>query len=390
MNKPTTERGDRMRVLFLSDHLGYANGVTHGATTYFMSVLPQLASEGIDLTVCFLRNRHEAANRLEAMGIEPRFLNRGKWDPRALTDLLSIIRERRIQIIHAAGMKGILLGSIAARLTNSRAIIHLHDTRHPGMMLAALQRMVTRWSDLAVVVSRAVGELAIETFRIPKSRVITMHNPVDLRQFSRRESDARIRLRRELNIPAETPVIGITGRLSPEKGHYTLLKAMPQIRQQCPQAVLVVAGDGPTRPVCQQIIDDLELHKAVRLLGNRSDVPDILEAVDVIAVPSSREGLAYSALEAMAAGRPVVAFAVGGMVELLRDGDTGILVPAGDGQALARALVRVLSDDGLAERLARSAKAEIGSYTVASHVTELKIRYRSVLQNADYVQGVAT
>jgi len=390
MQRMQHEQGENMRVLFLSDHLGYENGVTHGATTYFMSVLPQLASEDVDLTVCFLRDRHEAADRLEAMGIEPLFLSRGKWDPRALSDLLSIIRERDIQIIHAAGMKGILLGSISARLTRRKAVIHLHDTRHPGVVFAALQRLATRWSDLTVVVSAAVGELAVKTFRVPESRVITMHNPVDTTRFSNRDDDARMRIRRDLNIPADAPVIGITGRLSSEKGHSTLLRAMPEILSKCENAVLVIAGDGPTRPECQRLVDQLNLQAAVRFLGNRSDIPDILAAVDAIALPSSREGLAYSALEAMAAGRPVVAFAVGGLVELLRDDDSGILVPAGDGHALAQALVRVLSDNALAARLARNAKAQMGRFSIGSHVTELKSRYRCVLQNAAQIQGVTS
>jgi len=98
-----------IRVLFLSDHLGYGQSVYHGATTYFLQVLPAL-HDATSLTVCFLRNRHDAAGPREAVGIEPRFLNRAKWDPRALRDLVHLIRRQRIDLIHAAGVKGMLLG----------------------------------------------------------------------------------------------------------------------------------------------------------------------------------------------------------------------------------------------------------------------------------------
>src|SRR5690606_16695451 len=116
-----------------------------------------------------------------------------------------------------------------------------------------------------------------------------------------------------------------------------------EILARCPEAVLLIAGDGPKRDDCEAKVVSLGLDSAVRFLGNRSDIPDILAAVDVVALPSSREGLPYSALEAMAAGRPIVSFAVGGMVELLCNDETGVLVPAGDGSALAQSLVRILS-----------------------------------------------
>lgn len=384
------QRDEPMRVLFLSDHLGYANGVTHGATTYFMSVLPQLASDDVELTVCFLRERHEAADGLEGLGIKPLFLNRGKWDPRAVSDLLAIIRERGIEIVHSAGMKGILMGSIAGRLGNCRNIIHLHDTRHPGMVVAGLQRLAMRWASLALVVSGAVGELAVQTFGVPPSRVITMYNPLDIRRFAQVEVGARQRLRNELNIAADAMVIGMTGRLSSEKGHQTMLSVLPRILEQCPGAVLLVAGDGPMRGACERMIDQLGLRQAVRLLGNRSDIPEILAAVDVVVIPSSREGLSYSAMEAMAAGRPVVAFAVGGLIELLEDGRTGLLVEAADAAALTDAIVRLLKDGELAPRLVVQAREKIRNFSISSHVAQLKGHYRSVLDQVEKLESVAT
>jgi hypothetical protein len=96
---------EKMRVLFLSDHLGYADGVTHGATTYFTNVLPHLASNEVELTVCFLRERHASATHLEAMGVTPLFLHRSKWDPRALS--LHAESERAMSIRRCARVSSI-------------------------------------------------------------------------------------------------------------------------------------------------------------------------------------------------------------------------------------------------------------------------------------------
>lgn len=380
---------ERLRVLFLSDHLGYAEGITHGATTYFLNVLPKLKAENVELTVCFLRERHEASRQLESLGITPVFLNRSKWDPRALTDLMQIIRDRRIQIVHAAGMKGILLGRIAARLTNCRSIIHLHDTNSPGLLLGQLQRMMAHWSDLALVVSRAVGELASDEFRIPAARVKTMYNPLDVRQFEAITADNRTKFRAEMNIAHDAPVVGITGRLSPEKGHEVLIRIMPKILSRLPKAVLLIVGDGVLRERCEAIVEQLQLQQCVRFSGFRQDVPDALAAMDVVVMPSSREGLSYSLMEAMAAERPVVAFAIGGMRELIVDGYNGLLIEPGNADALTRGILEVLENRACATYLANNAHKTVSNFSIGQHVTELKLRYRTVLNVSKTAESVS-
>ena len=135
---------DRIKVLFVNDHLGYPGGVIHGATRYFLNVLPRLNRDEIDLKVCFFRERHPAAEQLEAAGICPIFLNRRKWDLRVLRDLIHLVREHDADILHLNGMKGCLLGRCAARVTGRHAIIHLHDVNPPGLVTGFLQRRVAR------------------------------------------------------------------------------------------------------------------------------------------------------------------------------------------------------------------------------------------------------
>src|SRR5690606_11331326 len=123
--------------------------------------------------------------------------------------------------------------------------------------------------------------------------------------------------------------------ISPEKGHEALIRAMPDVLQRVPRTVILVVGDGPLRTACEKRAAAMGLAHAVRFAGHRSDMPEVLAAVDVVAVPSSSEGFPYAALEAMAARRPVVAFDVGGLPEIICSGRDGLLVRAGDVGGLA-------------------------------------------------------
>lgn len=369
---------NQFRLLFLSDHLGYSAGVTHGATTYFLSVLPPLKASGVDLHVCFLRNRHQVAEKLEAQGVTPVFLDRGKWDPRALSDLVVMIKKHDINLIHAAGMKGILLGRAAGRICGRKFIMHLHDTSVPGPTFRCLHRVMAGWTDRCLAISKAVGELARKEFGLRPEQVRVLYNGIDLDKVANPSAGARERIRREFAIPENTPVVGVVGRLSPEKGQEVLLRGWPLLLKTHPQAVLLLAGEGPTRRTCENIAAELGVAHAVRFCGHRGDIPDILAAVDVLAIPSLKEGLSFSAIEAMAAGRPVAAFRVGGLPELISHEQTGLLVSEQDVEGLVDQVRRLLDDQSLAARIVAIARAFSSKFSVTGHVESLLGIYQEV------------
>ncbi len=370
---------DQPRVLFVSDHLGYAEGVIHGATTYFLNVLPALKKTGMPLTVCFLRDRHPAAERLEAEGIESIFLNRGKWDVRALGDLARLIREQDINLVHGAGMKGILLGRMAAHRTGARFLAHIHDTNPLDPVTKTLQRVFARWTDGCVGISKAVCEYAVETMRIPRTRVRVLYNALPPERFAAPPPDAVRAVRASLDIDEHQRGVAVIGRLSPEKGHDSLLCAGADWLKARPDICLLIVGDGPLRTSLQERVKSLGLDDQVRFAGYREDVPAVLAAADAVVIPSLREGLGYTALEAMAAGCPVAAFAVGGLPEIIRDGETGFLSPPGDYSHLLGQLERLLSDRAVAGGLAENGRQHAKKYSVESHVLELMSIYASLL-----------
>lgn len=203
--------------------------------------------------------------------------------------------------------------------------------------------VLRRGSDAVVVVSRAVGErLAAAGLRRPP---VVVPNAVTAPELPDRDV-----VRQELGLPADAPTALCAARLVDQKRHDVLLRAWALVPAPC---VLLVAGDGPNRAALEALHAELGLGDRVRLLGDRRDVPRLLAAADVATLASDWEGLPVFVLEAMAVGRPVVATAVDGLVELLRGGG-GALVPPRSPGDLAAALVRLLTD-GAARRSASDA-----------------------------------
>lgn len=365
-------------IMILADHFGYAGGVRHGVTTYLLHVLPLLASAGVELTVCFLRAPHAAAADLHALGIRPVFFDAGKWDPTVALRIAALARRRGVRLLHATGVKGTLAARIASRLIGARTLLHMHDLNDPGAV-SLVQRLVAKPTDAAVCVSQAVCELAVKRYHVSPERVCVARNGIPLELLRDVGRDARGLVRAELGIEPGQPVLASIGRLHPVKGHRALLAMLPAIVRSCPRAVLLVVGDGPERAACERLAGSLGMTRHVRFLGRRNDVPRLLSAIDLVLMPSQSEGLGLAAIEGLAAARPVIAFAVGGLPEVVIDEVNGRLVPSGDCDAFAQAVIETLGDPARRASYARGAAASAQDFSIGVHVQRLIDCYRMTL-----------
>ena len=366
-------------VMVLADHIGYADGVRHGVTTYLLHVLPLLAAAGVELTVCFLRAPHPAAEDLRAQGIRPVFFDAAKWDPTVALRIAALAERNGVRLFHATGVKGTLIARIAARLTGARTLLHVHDLNDPGAAVSALQQLFAHPTDAAVCVSQAVRELAISRYHVPFERVFVARNGIPLELLRRAGAGARRRVLSELDIETERPVLAMIGRMHPVKRHRAMLKMLPAIVRSSPRALLLVIGDGPEREPCEELARSLGMSDHVRFLGKRGDVPRLLSAIDLVLMPSQSEGLGLAAIEALAAARPVIAFAVGGLPEVVSDGVNGRLVPPGDCEAFANAVVETLRNPGRRLSYARGAASTAQRFGIGTHVQRLIDCYRMTL-----------
>ncbi|MCK8516805.1 glycosyltransferase family 4 protein [Methylonatrum kenyense] len=379
-----------LRVLVANDHLGHQGGAAHGVTTYLLAVLPRLRQANVQVVPCFLGPYHPAAERLVNDGVEPRFLERGKWDLRALSDMLALVREHDINLIHAAGLKGMLLARIIGRMSGIPVITHFHDQKPLGVVFRTLFRMTAAWSAAALAVSRSVARFVVKELHTPEARVTVLHNGVDTTAFGSDLEGQRDRLRQEFAFPSDATVVGIIGRLSPEKGHQRFLETVPAMLRARPGIRVLIVGDGVCRRHLESVVDVMGLADIVRFAGFRRDIPAVLTALDVVAIPSFSDGFPYVALEAMAARRPVVAHAIGGIPETVRDGETGLLVEPDDPDGFPRAIARLCSEGRLRERLVGNGRRLVAQMSIDNHVAALLNLYRKLsCTSADRAMRVA-
>src|SRR5262245_25614198 len=300
----------------------------------------------------------------------PRLRRPGYAMLRSVRTLGQLARTTGAALIHANGSRAMMYGGLAARSTGRPAIWHVRIAECDGVIDRALYALAT-----AVI---ATSDAVTRRFRRAAGKVRLVPNGIDLARFTPRASSPA--LRAALGVPPSSPLVLSIGRFVPEKGHRHLLDAAARIERTKPGVHWVLVGAGELETPLREQARALGLESRVRFTGWRDDVPDVLAVADVFVLPSENEGFGRVVVEAMAMARPVVATAVGGVPEIVRDGETGVLVPVSDPQALGDALRALLDDPARAARLGAAGCARAQSRcSLVAHVTGVERVYTEVL-----------
>ncbi|MGO8760519.1 MAG: glycosyltransferase [Desulfobaccales bacterium] len=269
-----------------------------------------------------------------------------------------VIYRRRVDLIHVNSyVPGNYVRLAAALMQVPIVIDHWHGFTRFSRKRRLICRALGRFTDLSLAVSRGVKDYLVAEIGLDPAKVRVVANGVDVAAIDAARPGPVVR--RELGLPEGVPLIGLVGRLDHwGKGHRELFEAMAQIRDRHPVHALIVGG-GRREAEVRQLAESLGLAEAVHFLGQRQDVPDLLNAMDILVLPSYSEGVSLALLEAMAAGLPVIASAVGSTPEVVTDGGNGLLIPPRDAAALAGALERLLSDPAGAQKLGANARAHV-------------------------------
>lgn len=272
-----------------------------------------------------------------------------KYDLRILPRLTRLLRTRKIDAIVTVGAGDKMFwGRLAARLAGVPVVISaLHSTGWPDSV-GRLNRLLTPWTDAFIGVADAHAEHLSEWERFPREKVHTIYNGIDTTRFAPGDGTTK---RRELNIPLDAPVLGILAALRPEKNHELFLSGAAQIHQQLPDSHFVLVGDGPRGPELEQLAEKLGIAQVTHFLGSRSDVPELLRVLDVMALTSHNEASPVSILEALSSGVAVVASEVGSVPETVLPGITGQLFPAGDLSRFVSHSLELLQDSSLRTKM---------------------------------------
>lgn len=274
-----------------------------------------------------------------------------KFDFRTLSGLRKFFRDKKIDIVHAHNFAPLIYAGLAAHsLPRRPRVVYSEHNQVNSASPSDLKKFgyYIRLADEAVAVSDNLHDILVRKLKV-RTKVRTIKNGIDDRRFEGVTGD---RVRKELGVGPDDVLVGTAVVLSKQKGITYLMSAAAKVLERCPNAKFVVAGDGPLRAELEAELASKNLGDKFRLLGYRSDIPELLSAYDIYVLPSLWEGLPLALLEALRLGKFIVCTTVGGNPEVVTDGVHGFLVPPGEPAPLAEKLVEAIENRALRARAA--------------------------------------
>jgi len=316
-------------------------------------------------------------------------------DLRTIVRLSRLIRRERPTILHTHTAKAGAVGRIAALLAGNarpRVIVHtfhghvLHGYFNPALTAAfrVLETMLARVTTTLVAVSPEVRDDLVALHVAPASKFAVVRLGIELDERIGVGDEERRATRRALGIPADAFVVGWIGRMTAVKRTDDIARALRELVDRGVDAYLCLVGDGPDRTALERRVHELGIAKRCFFVGYQDDVAKFYDAIDVLLLTSVNEGTPVSVIEALAAGRPVVATRVGGVSDVVRDGVDGFLVEAGDIELLGMRLAELARDPELRTRMGSAGRARVlERYAVDRLVDDIDRLYRSLLSSGE-------
>ena len=295
--------------------------------------------------------------------------------------IVRLVRDNDIDIIHSHEYKTDLLGLLASRKTGTKIVTTAHgwisNTWRSKLYLWAGKRIL-RWFDYVIAVSPLI-EQEIRARGVRSDRVGLIHNAIVMENYVPADVQPGF-LRKRFSIPAGTRIVGNIGRISPEKGQGDFVKAALRILGSRNDMCFVLVGDGPDMQSLQQQVSERELDDKIFFTGHVTDVRPVLRDLDIMALTSYTEGFPNVVLESICMGVPVLATDVGGVAEIVTDGETGILVSPGDVEGIATGLLSLADDPHAGEEMVVNGRRRIvDDFSFSQRIAKVEDVYRRVL-----------
>jgi glycosyltransferase involved in cell wall biosynthesis len=336
-----------MRVLFLSTSMGMG-----GADKQLLTAAQEMRARGYQVLIVSLTPLGPMGLEARSLGIptESLEMRRGVADPRGLVRLVRRVRQWKPDVLHSHMVHANLMARALRLFVRVPVLVStIHSISDGGRLRIAAYRLTNRLVDQMTIVSEAAAERFIRERIMPPGLLRVIPNGIDTDRFQQVPSAARGSLRQALGLDQQFVWLAV-GRFVPAKDYPNLLHAFARVCERVPDTVLLLVGRGALQGETEALVKSLGLERQVRFLGVRQDVPELMRAADGYVLSSAWEGMPIVLLEAAAAALPIVATAVGGNEEVVRQGETGLLVPPKDNDALARAMLQLMEMSEAARR----------------------------------------
>ncbi|MBF0485682.1 MAG: glycosyltransferase family 4 protein [Candidatus Omnitrophica bacterium] len=365
-----------MKILLMSGHMNAG-----GITSYTLTLARGLKGKGAEVFI--VSSGGDLVPEIKKTGAKYFPLNvrfKFEFHPRLLSQLPKLcrhIREEKIDIIHAHTRATSMLAALASHLTGRPYVTTCHGYFSPHFG----RRILPLWGRKAIAISPAVRIHLLKDFGLKEKNVALVPNGIDNQVFKPFPIEARYQLRERWKIGRE-PVVGIIARLSDVKGHVFLIEAMAEVKKSFPDVKCLIFGEGPQEKVLKALSAAKKVDDAVFFYPVSHKTQELLGLLDIFVMPSISEGLGLSVMEAQSSGLPVVVSAVGGLCDIVQEGETGYLVASEDVGALAEAIIKVLKDPVKAKEMGARARAFITEHYSVEHMVAGTLGvYEDVIQS---------
>jgi glycosyltransferase involved in cell wall biosynthesis len=357
-----------VRILFLSTSMGLG-----GADQQLLSAAQVLRDRGHEIRIVSLTPLGPMGLQARSLGLATDSLEmrRGVPDPRGLARLVRIVRAWKPDVVHSHMVHANLMARALRLLVPFPVLVStIHNVYEGGSLLMAGYRLSNGLVDHMTIISQAAADRFVGERIVPGRLLTVIANGVDMDRMRNLPPETRGALRRAIVVGDDEFVWLAVGRFEIAKDYPNLLRAFREVRAREPRARLVIVGQGSLQAEAEALTDELGLRDAVRFLGARDDVPAVMSAADGYVMSSAWEGMPMVLLEAAAAGLPIVATAVGGNGEVVREGESGFLVPARDSATLGQGMLRLMAlpaerRRAMGERGREHVRANYGLHRVA-------------------------
>lgn len=360
-------------------------GTVGGMEQYVYSLCHFADRNRFDITVCVLFSGGIVSDKIRKTGCRVIVLNmKNGFDLIKALKIRSIIRKDGFHIVNIHGQNP--LGKLCTILGRPPLIIHTDHGVSIGARVKRKRRVVlfnrllNPFVHHFIAISEAMRESLQKREKVPAKRITLMYNGIDIESVSGRGEDLQA-LKASLNIDSSSFVLAMIGRLAEEKEYPLLLKSLSLLKEKGDDFVSLIIGDGPQRECLEKLSQEMGLGKYVKFLGERQDVAALLEIIDIFVFSSAAEAFSLTLLEAMAAGKPIVAFDVSGVNEAVVNGKTGHLVPFSDSEAFSEGVHSLMNDPHKTEKMGSAAFNRVKThFTLAKNIKALESLYLSLFE----------
>ena len=384
---------DKIKVVFILGTLELG-----GTEKQFLETVRRIDRKRFDLSVLAFHCQGPVRDAIEALSIPFQSLNfsglKGKFRPQAylqlyklLRDIVQYLKQEQPQIVQSYLFWANIYGCLAAKIAGVPVIITgrraMMEEQHKKFLTQWLQNLTNLWATAIIANSYAAQQECLQRDKFaPPPKIQVIYNGIEADRYV--TSIDRATTKKALAVPESAQVVGIIASLHPRKAHQDFLNAAALVLRTCPNAVFLIVGrnDG-VQPQLEALAEELSIRDKVIFTGERDDIPEMLSVLDVQVSSSVLEGLSNAILEGMAAGKPIVATQVAGNPELVVHEETGLLVPPGNPNALAAAIIRLLQDRVLRERLGKAGKQRVAMlFRMESMISQTETCYQTLVAEA--------